>query len=362
MIQKLAGRRVQSAHQILNHLGYTPIKLLTRKFFPSLVISGILFFYAWLVFAASHIALPDPENPILLYSNQTRHDIKLTYCQALKEANQSIYLSVYGISDPQILSLLCKKGEKEFSLKVEFDPSASANLKKLLPPSAAVKAVKSKGLMHRKIAVLDHARIFLGSANLTTTSLSHHSNLVMGLYSPDLAEYLENPGSVCFFFEIQGQKGEIYLLPDPEKSGIKRLLDQIGKARKKIHIAMFTLTHPEIAQALIQAKNRGLNVSIAVDFYTAKGASKKTLAAMQKQGLKIYLSQGRELLHHKWAIIDDTTLVMGSANWTKAAFTKNHDFLLFLSPLTKHQVIFLNKLWKIIEDESIQSIETNQSN
>jgi cardiolipin synthase len=326
------------------------------------VISGILFFYVWLIFAASRIALPDPKNPILLYSNQTRHDIKLTYCQALKEANQSIYLSVYGISDPQILSLLGKKKGEGFSLKVEFDPSASANLKKLLPPPAIVKAVKSKGLMHRKIVVLDHLRIFLGSANLTTPSLSHHANLVMGLYSPDLAEYLENPTSCRFFFEIQGQKGEIYLLPDPEKLGIKRLLDQIDRAKKTIHIAMFTLTHPEIAQALIRAKNRGLNVCIAIDFYTAKGASKKTLAAMQKQGLKISLSQGRELLHHKWAVIDESTLVMGSANWTKAAFTKNHDFLLFLSPLTKDQVIFLNKLWEIIEDESMQSIETNQSN
>ena len=27
-------------------------------------------------------------------------------------------------------------------------------------------------------------------------------------------------------------------------------------------------------------------------------------------------------------LIDENILVMGSANWTKAAFSKNHDFLL----------------------------------
>jgi cardiolipin synthase len=337
------------------------IKILSRKAFPPLLISGILFFYAWLVFTASHPALPDQKKPIRLYSNQTRNDIKLTFCQALKKADQSIFLSVYGISDPKILDLLCKKTQEKLSVRVEYDPSASGNLKKILPPSVNLSAVKSKGLMHRKIAVIDNAQIFLGSANLTTTSLRHHANLVLGLYNPPLAAYLENPLTSSFQFQVNDQHGEIFLLPDPDKLGITRLIQEIGQAQKKMNIAMFTLTHPAIAEALIQAKKRGVEVAVAVDYYTAKGASKKTLAAMQKEGLRIYLSQGRELLHHKWALIDDNILVIGSANWTKAAFSKNHDFLLFLYPLEKNQRKFLNKLWKIIEEESAQSIETNQA-
>ncbi len=320
-----------------------------------------MFFYAWLVFSASHTTLPSPKNPVHFYSNQTRHDIKLTYCQALKEAGQSIFLSVYGISDPQVLALLCKKREENVSVRVEFDPSASSNLKKILPPSASVTPMKTKGLMHRKIAVLDHARVFLGSANLTTTSLRHHANLVLGLYSPALAAFLENPNAISFSSSISSQTGEMFLLPDPENLGLSRLIALIEGAQKRIKIAMFTLTHPELAAALVQAKKRGVIVTVAVDYYTAKGASKKTLAALEKEGLDIYLSQGRELLHHKWALIDDELLAMGSANWTKAAFSKNHDFLFFLSPLTKNQREFLSKLWEIIEQESVQSIETNQA-
>ena len=33
------------------------------------------------------------------------------------------------------------------------------------------------------------------------------------------------------------------------------------------------------------------------------------------------------LLHHKWIYIDQTTLVLGSANLTQAAFKKNRDCL-----------------------------------
>lgn len=323
------------------------------------MISGIVFFYGWLVLAAAYPLLPDSENPVLFYSNQTRHDIKWIFCKALKNAKQSIFLSFYGISDPQILALLGVRGKEPISIKVEFDPSASVNLKKHLPASIHVTPLKVKGLMHRKIAVLDHAQIFLGSANLTTSSLRHHANLVLGLYCPSLASFLEHPTSSFFAFNIGTLSAELYLLPDPKKLGMHRLIDQIDNAQRRIHVAMFTMTHPALSNALIQAKKRGVEVCLCVDYYTARGASKKTLALMEKEGVQVFFSQGRELLHHKWALIDEDTLVMGSANWTTAAFTKNHDFLLFLFSLDRNKKNYLNKLWKIIEQESVQSIETN---
>lgn len=326
-----------------------------KNFFSTLLVSGILFLYTWLILTATQVHLPDPSHPLLLYSNQTRHDIKMIYCQALRDASKSIFLSVYGISDPRILQLLSQKAKENLLIDVEYDPSASVNLKKLLPFPIHLKAPKIQGLMHKKVAVLDHEQVLLGSANLTTTSLRHHANLVLGLYSPELAAYLENPRSSSFSFQIDKQQGELFLLP--EGLGLKRLLETIHQANRKIIIAMFTLTHPAIADALIQARRRGVDIAIAVDYYTAKGASKKAIASMESGGIRIYLSQGRELLHHKWAVIDDTTFAMGSANWTKAAFSKNHDFLLFLSPLSKGQLQFFNRLWKVVESESVDRMD-----
>jgi phosphatidylserine/phosphatidylglycerophosphate/cardiolipin synthase-like enzyme len=262
------------------------------------------------------------------------------------------------VTDPQILALLTKKAETNIPVSIEYDASASSNLKKILPSSVHARPIKSKGLMHRKILVLDKSQVFLGSANLTQSSLRHHHNLVLGLYSPGLAHFLENPTSTSFAFDIQDQKGEIFLLPDPEKTGLLKLIETLNQAKNKITVAMFTLTHAEIAEALTQAQRRGVAVTIAVDYYTARGASKKALRTLEKEGIKILLSQGKELLHHKWAIVDEQTLIMGSANWTKAAFTKNHDFLLFLYSLDKKQKHFLNQLWTIIEAESIPKTAT----
>jgi phosphatidylserine/phosphatidylglycerophosphate/cardiolipin synthase-like enzyme len=310
-------------------------------------------FYAWVVFVATHAKLPDPHHPIQFYSNQTRHDIKLTFLQALKGATGSLFLSVYGITDPELLDMVRKKAENQITVQVEYDPTASAPLKKMLPPPIETRAVTSSGLMHRKVIVIDHAQIFLGSANLTPTSLIHHANLVLGLYHPPLAAFLESPTSPSFGFEVQGQKGELYLFPDPLKSGLVKLLEQINAAKKSIYVAMFTLTHAQIGDALMLAKQRGIDVAIAIDAYTARGASKKLIHRLEQKGIRFYLSQGKELLHHKWALIDEETLVLGSANWTKAAFSKNHDFLLFLYSLKKTQTEFLKQLWKVIEAEAV---------
>lgn len=318
-----------------------------------ILIGGILLLNSALIFFACRTPLPNLNHPLRFYSNQTRQDIKRTFLTALKGATESIYLSVYGISDSHLIEILSKQSQQALPIRIEYDRGASANLKQLLPPEIDIQAIKTKGLMHRKIAVLDHRQIFLGSANFTTTSLKYHANLVVGLYHPALAAYLEHPFSNAFSFTIEGLQGSLFLLPDPSQNSLKTLLNTLKAAKKTIHIAMFTLTHSEITEALIEAKERGVDVAVAIDYYTARGASKKTLQKLKNKGITLYLSQGKELLHHKWGCIDDSSLIMGSANWTRAAFTKNHDFLLFLSPLDSSQQQFFKKLWDIIKTESI---------
>jgi len=319
-----------------------------------LVIAGVFFiFFTWIIFKATRADLPDKDDPIKFYSNQSRQDIKLTYSQALSRAQHSIFLSVYGITDPLILSNLSKKAFENLSISIQYDASASTALKKHLPSSIHLTPVKSKGLMHRKIVLIDRTQVYLGSANLTTSSLRHHANLVLGFYHPGLAAFLENPTATSYAFEVQEQRGEVYLFPDPLKLGLSRLIQCIDEAQHQILIAMFTLTHPEITHALIQAQKRGVDVRVAVDAYTARGASKKTVESLNREDVRVLLSQGKELLHHKWALIDEKILAMGSANWTKAAFNKNDDFLLFFSPLNKSQKRFLTNLWGIIECEAV---------
>ncbi|MES2122279.1 MAG: phosphatidylserine/phosphatidylglycerophosphate/cardiolipin synthase family protein, partial [Chlamydiota bacterium] len=263
----------------------------------------------------------------------------------------SIHLWIYGMTDKPLIRLLEQKASHGVSVHIAYDPSASSSLYKKIP-HAHFFPHASKGLMHKKIFCIDDHLLFLGSANFTLSSLRHHDNLVIGIDHPALATFIQNPQDTAFAFTIQEQPAAFYLLPDRNKKGLLRLLELIDQAHHSIRIAMFTFTHPQIAKALIQAKKRGLDVTVAVDYYTAKGASKKTVEALHREGVTVLLSQGTELLHYKWGWIDEDTLAMGSANWTTAAFTKNDDFILVLSSLNKKQNLFLRRLWKTIEIES----------
>lgn len=262
----------------------------------------------------------------------------------MRSAKRTLFASFYSLTDRDLIALLTGRAKEGIEVCVQYDPSASLTL-----THDCFRPRHSKGLMHRKILVIDQAALYLGSANLTPSSLRHHSNFVLGLHHPPLAAFLAEHDSGSFVSRVGDQKIECYLLPDREESALKRLLSLIDGAERTIHVAMFTFTHPQLTQALQRAAGRGVRVQAIVDRYSGNGVSKKSVEALKTAGAEILLSSGSALLHHKWALIDNAIFAMGSANWTKAAFTKNEDFLIILSSLTTAQRKFILDLYKILE-------------
>jgi cardiolipin synthase A/B len=317
----------------------------------SIILPGILGLYLWLFFAATTPKLPDAENPILFYSNQHRQDLKQLFSKAIENAKKSINLYMYAVTDPDMIELLAQKASQGVRTSIFFDPSASCRLEKKREVEAY--PIICKGLMHRKILIIDDEQIYLGSANMTTQSLKIHDNLVLGLFHRPLAQALEDPTFLSFNFNTGGQNGELFLLPDKTDAALDRIVELIAAAKNTIFIAMFTLTHPKLIQALAEACQRNVDVKVAVDFYTGQGASLKSLDILRARQIPVFLSLGQQLLHHKWAYIDNSILISGSANWTKAAFAHNQDCFLVLNNLTKKQKKIMNKICKIIYLESI---------
>ncbi|MES2345679.1 MAG: phospholipase D-like domain-containing protein [Chlamydiota bacterium] len=321
-----------------------------NRYKRSIAFLAVAAFYLWLIHVATTHPLPSKDVPLIFYSNQQRQDLKLTLYHALKKAKNSITLEMYAITDPDILKFLKKS---PITPSILYDKSASPNLKRI-----GGTPYTGKGLMHRKILVIDHSLVFLGSANMTSQSLKFHDNLTLGFFHKELATFLETKTKEDYYaFSIKEQEAELFLLPDLKGNAIKKLINLIDTAKKKIHLAIFTLTHPLITEALINAKKRGVKVKVAIDFFTERGASQKAVKKLLNENIPIYCSQGNQLLHHKWACIDQSTLIIGSANWTLAAFAKNQDCFLVLSSLTARQKKYMKNLWKTIRLESELKVE-----
>jgi phosphatidylserine/phosphatidylglycerophosphate/cardiolipin synthase-like enzyme len=194
---------------------------------------------------------------------------------------------------------------------------------------------------------------------MTGDSLVLNSNLVLGFSSPPLATYIQQKAkrmeagnvreipTLSQTFSFDHQQMEMWFLPDNHNAVLK-VKQLIRSAQKTLKVAMFTWTRLDFAKEIVRAAHRGVQVEVALDKNLANGAGNKVHEYLLQNGIPVHLNDGSTLLHHKFLYIDDTTLVHGSANWTRRAFTENDDCFLILTPLTPSQQQEMSRLWKLI--------------
>jgi phosphatidylserine/phosphatidylglycerophosphate/cardiolipin synthase-like enzyme len=335
-----------------------------RKYILSGISALMLLISGWYFTDVTDVQFPDSETPSLLYSTESKNDLRQTYHNAIQKAKKSITFVIYTLTDPTIIKSLKDKSLEGCDVKVicHADKS-SVGLEEKLGPKVELLKRFTKGLMHLKVLVIDDKETWIGSANMTTASLRHHNNLVAAIDSVALAHFAKAKADSFTItdrkanfphkvFHIGNQKLELCFLPD-DKTGVTRINNLIRSAKKTLRIAMFTWTRQDLANAVIDAKKRGVDVRVALDSNSAAGASSEIYQLLKKKGIPVKLNKGNTLLHHKFMYIDGKTLVNGSANWTASAFTKNDDCFFILHDLTEDQRTHLENSWEVLESECI---------
>ena len=303
-----------------------------------------LFHLIWQGSSLYFPTLPTPQHPTHFYSTQVNADLRLTLKRALSKARDSIYISVYSLTDTHLIQTLNKQAEEGISITITCDPNTSGDISHYLHPKILFKRETSTlSLMHRKLLIIDNTTFYIGSANFTYPSLEMHDNLLFGCYHPALAHRLtQEIPSTPLTFEF----GKISFLPQHNREALTGIIQRIDNANHSIKIAMFTWTHPDLLEAILRASKRGVKIDVVLDRYTAKGASHKVYKALLNHSIPTYLPPHQELMHHKFLWIDERLLIFGSANWTRAAFSKNEELIFELTNCSSKQQKFLHRVWK----------------
>jgi phosphatidylserine/phosphatidylglycerophosphate/cardiolipin synthase-like enzyme len=102
------------------------------------------------------------------------------------------------------------------------------------------------------------------------------------------------------------------------------LFNLISQARKSIYVAMYSFTRDGLASALVDAKNRGVEVKVIMEEENAyvQGSDYRML---KEAGVDVRLDGNPALMHHKFMIVDGELVVTGSYNWSTAAEDKNDE-------------------------------------
>ena len=115
----------------------------------------------------------------------------------------------------------------------------------------------------------------------------------------------------------------------PKGGCTEAIVQEIRKARHEILVLAYSFTNRPIAQALVDAKVRGVHVEILLDHSNEKEPH-TDLHFFMEQSLAPLVDAHHPIAHNKVLVIDSRTLVTGSFNFTNEAENANAENLLIL--------------------------------
>ena len=247
----------------------------------------------------------------------------------------------------------------------------------------AADSSKGSGLMHHKFMVVDRKTIVTGSANFTLSdthgdinnpetrgNVNHllriENTEVADLFTEEFNYMWGNTSGINSKFglgkpwrspkTLVWQDTEFTLQFAPTSASLdwrfstNGLIDKtIDSATKSIDLALFVFSEQEIVNTLQQKHQQGIEIEGVFD---SGFAYRYYSEVFDMLGVTLYLSCHAEAannpwsnplntvgiaqlatgdkLHHKFALIDNQTVISGSHNWSKAANTNNDETLIII--------------------------------
>jgi phosphatidylserine/phosphatidylglycerophosphate/cardiolipin synthase-like enzyme len=128
----------------------------------------------------------------------------------------------------------------------------------------------------------------------------------------------------------------------PRQGATALVVKTLNGAKETICLAAYSFTSKPVAEALIAAYERGVDVRVVLD-KSQETARKSLYGLLLDAEVPTRINRRYAIMHNKFVVVDDSTLQLGSFNYTKAAEEKNAENVL---------VIRRNK--KVIESYSRQ--------
>lgn len=129
-------------------------------------------------------------------------------------------------------------------------------------------------------------------------------------------------------------RGEVQVAFTPGDDAGVLVVNAIRQARRQILVQTYSFTHRDIAEALVAAKQRGVEVSVIADRQQAETLRTSLVGWLVQQGVPVWIDADHAAAHNKVLVLDAGTpqavLITGSFNFTHAAQYRNAENLLVL--------------------------------
>ncbi len=253
----------------------------------------------------------------------------------LEQARSSIDVEVYEFGRADLASALTAAHARGVAVTVIADPSEAATTATALTLRASGidvvdYPVRTRMIDHVKLLDVDGSVAVVGGINWGSGSYANHDfdvevqGPVVGNLGRVFTRDLVTCGRTAVVPEASVDPAVVVAATLPGAEILPMVIAAIASARRSLDVAMYTLTDADAVAAMEAAQARGVSVRVLLD--PSERPSDPSATSLRAHGVavRLYRSTG-EKLHAKAAIVDGSTVVLGSANWTVSGFTHNHE-------------------------------------
>lgn len=116
----------------------------------------------------------------------------------------------------------------------------------------------------------------------------------------------------------------------PHGGCTEAIVQAIGHSKKSILVEAYSFTSTPIAKALIAAHQRQARVHVLLDQSELSDPA-SVAPSLHRSGIPLFIDSAFKIAHSKVMILDQSTVIAGSFNFTKSAESSNSENLLLIS-------------------------------
>ncbi len=253
---------------------------------------------------------------------------------AIESAQYSVDTAIYNLDLWSIRDALLAAHRRGVAVRVvvESNNAEAAEVLALMNSGIPVREDQRDSLMHHKFTVIDRFEVWTGSMNYSINGAYRNNNNMLRVRSGDVGAnytrefeemFLEDrfgalslPDTPFPITLIGEDRVEVYFSPDDGVAS--RLVELIDNSQSSVYALAFVFTSDPLAKAMRDAVERGVQVRIVVEKDQA-GNMGSEVEDLLKGGADLRLDTNPNSMHHKVILIDETTVVTGSYNFSRSA-------------------------------------------
>jgi phosphatidylserine/phosphatidylglycerophosphate/cardiolipin synthase-like enzyme len=293
------------------------------------------------------VAFTEPLSPL---AGDYRGGPDEALAEAIDGARVSVDAAIYDLNLWSVRNALIDAHRRGVQVRIVVESDnlrERAEMQELAAAGIPLAEDSDPDTMHNKFVVIDRYEVWTGSMNFTTSGAYRNWNNLLRLRSTHLAADYTAEFEEMFVLGLFGEES-IANTPDPrleingllvevffapEDGAQARLVELVNAAEESVYFLAFSLTADPLADALIAAQARGVEVLGVMEGSQVASNTGGDFAYLLENGVGVREDGQTGQMHHKVIIIDRRIVVTGSYNFSRNAEERNDENLLVITDM-----------------------------